>query len=375
MANRCLYCGGSPNSVEHPLPAAFGEFEGAPLLQERLCRDCNTRLGLLDEQFARSGPEGFLRRYFGIRGRGAGVSPFERGSAGASRLSMKSVDDNLGCEILLEVESGVPRQMCQIVFIKEGVAYHIPLRKDMMPERLRLEYEKLGISKPDDVRFVASDDEEGWVVQLLKEVWPEIEMGVTGELARNYNGAVVDIRVTNRYFRAIAKVAFHYFLTQFPEYTGAERIFDDIRSFITNEQQTVDGANEFVGERELPLIGDMLAPGTRPQGWRGHFLAAERKDGTLLGHVQMFISEELPAKSYTVTLGHAKDRDGGGGHLYVYFVDGPQGRFSGAARELRWARSELPSKPLRPVVQEPHVDQYRMRQDEDVLDGPDQSRT
>ena len=65
----CIYCGSLAESLEHPLPAAFGEFEHAPLLQDLICGRCNNALGLNDEQFSRCGAEGLLRRYFKIQGR------------------------------------------------------------------------------------------------------------------------------------------------------------------------------------------------------------------------------------------------------------------------------------------------------------------
>src|SRR6266568_849366 len=39
---------------------------------------------------------------------------------------------------------------------------------------------------------------------------------------KNYEkGAVVELQVTDRYYRAIAKIGFHYFLTQFPAFDGS----------------------------------------------------------------------------------------------------------------------------------------------------------
>jgi hypothetical protein len=76
-------------------------------------KSCNEkRLGVLDEQLARAGVEGFLRKFYGIKGHSEHdpVNPFYRGSAGGHRLEMKSFDQNLGMDVLLEVENGVPRQ-------------------------------------------------------------------------------------------------------------------------------------------------------------------------------------------------------------------------------------------------------------------------
>src|SRR4051794_40110990 len=88
----CIYCPANPDSVEHPLPAALGEFREAPLLRDRICKACNNRrIGVLDEQLSRSGPEALLRRFYGINGRENHdkVNVFERGSAGGHRLDLR----------------------------------------------------------------------------------------------------------------------------------------------------------------------------------------------------------------------------------------------------------------------------------------------
>ncbi len=353
--NSCLYCPDPPNSLEHPLLAAFGEFENAPKLEDRVCKACNeNRLGILDEQLARAGLEAFLRRFYGITGRSGHepVNPFYRGSAAGYRLEMKSYDKNLCMEVLLEVENGVPRQVCQLIFLKDGHPHHLPLREGTTPERLRAAYDELGIAKPEDVHVICDEQERTWVESLVQATWPSATLGITGACATSYDGAVIEVRLTNRYFRAVAKMGFHYFLTQFSQYTRHEAMFADIRAYILDEQHKVQRANDYIGERQLPLIGEMLPAGTRPQGWRGHVLAAEIKGGVCLAHVQMFLSEEFPARTYTVRLAQTTDSDSGSGHLFAYYEDGPHGKYAGEAHPLEWARVALTPVPLRPVVVE-----------------------
>jgi hypothetical protein len=97
-----------------------------------------------------------------------------------------------------------------------------------------------------------------------------------------YKGAVGTVVVTPRYFRAVAKIGFHYFLSQFPEYTGREDTFSNIRQFILDETAGADRANAFIGKREHALLGEMLTPGIRPDGWRAHVLCAETRPGECL---------------------------------------------------------------------------------------------
>ena len=56
-----------------------------------ICSICNNqRLGLLDEQVARCGPEGFMREFYGVKGRAhhAAVNPFARGFARSARFAL-----------------------------------------------------------------------------------------------------------------------------------------------------------------------------------------------------------------------------------------------------------------------------------------------
>jgi hypothetical protein len=141
--NHCLYCVKNPHSDEHPISASFGEFQYAPLLKDRICSSCNTeRIGLLDEQFVRCGPEALLKAQFGIDGRShhEKVNPFYRGSAGGRRLEYLAWDEEFQCEVNVELLGGNQgRQLSEIIFKKQtGQIHHIPLKAGMAPEQLRM---------------------------------------------------------------------------------------------------------------------------------------------------------------------------------------------------------------------------------------------
>lgn len=355
-ANACIYCPEPADSLEHPLPAAFGEFVGAPCLQDRICRQCNTRLGVLDEQLARCGPEGFFRRLYGVQGRSTHdkVNPFERGSAGGHRLDLRATDAKLGIEVALECESGTYRQLRQIVFVEQsGRTHHLPIREGITPEQLRADFQRLGVTQPcEDVHMFCGPEEKDWVERLIKETWPSVTFGEGNAASTSHDGAVGTVRLTDRYFRAIAKMGFHYFLTQFPEYSGHEPVFSNIRQFILEDGKGVDRANDFVGKRQHPLLGEMLNPAVRPDGWRAHVLCAEIRPGACLAHVQMFVSEDWPAPAYTVHLAsdaaivHLR----AAGHAYLYYEGGPKGKYSGEASILATTRADFAAPPPAPVV-------------------------
>jgi len=96
-------------SREHYLPACLGNFRNYEPLRDKVCRGCNAKLSLLDEQFCRCGPEGFLRYYLGLRGRKQHKkpSPFYRGSAGGRWIEIKARHPTKDFDIYCEVEPSV----------------------------------------------------------------------------------------------------------------------------------------------------------------------------------------------------------------------------------------------------------------------------
>lgn len=328
----CIYCPAVADSIEHPLPLAYGKFKDAPTLVDRLCTLCNNkRLGVLDEQPARSGPEAFLRRFFGVEGRSAHerVNVFERGSAGGARIDMRSYDETLGIDVSLEVENGSPRQLCQLIIVgASGQRHHLPVRRGFTPEGLRAAVDRLGATSPfSEVRLIASHDELAWIEPLIKSIWPDANFGTATLASTNYSGATIDVRLTDRYFRALAKIRFHYFLSQFPEYTGHETFFASIRQFIAEGVGDIARVNEFVGRRVPALLAEFSSPNVRPAGWRAHVACAEVRPGECRAYVQMFVSEEWPAPIYGIRLAHDSriTRHRAAGHAYIHHVERQEG--------------------------------------------------
>jgi hypothetical protein len=353
IADSCIYCESAADTVEHPLPAAFGEFEHAPTLDGRLCKRCNnTHLGKLDEHFSRCGPEAFLRKYYGVAGRSkhAPINPFYRGSSGGRRIEMKAFDEQLGFDVLMECDDGEFKQMRQLVVVdQQGEAHHVPIREGTTPEQLRTAYKALGVEQPREIRVLVDDEERDWVEPLITSAGGGTMTWTREEGNATYNGATTSFVMSNRYFRAIAKIGFHYFLTQFAEYRGNESVFEAIRSFILDETSTVECANQYIGKRQLSLLAPMLTPGMRPAGWQAHLLAAEIKNGAMTAHVQMFISEDWPAPAYTVRLGASLLLDRAVGHLYAYDLNGPHGRYAGEAHALDAMKTNR-TAPILPVI-------------------------
>jgi hypothetical protein len=355
---KCLYCNSDGDTREHVIPAAFGEFRDAPELQVPVCSICNNqRLGLLDEQVARCGPEGFMREFYGVKGRAhhATVNPFARGSAGGSRLEFSTFDREVGVEVNLEIRDGVVTQMCELILVETetGKAHHFPLTKTTTADQLRTAVETRAIPKPYEVRLSCHPHERAWVEKLLLEHSPGMTFSEPKLMSHVIETPGVKFQLGERYFRGIAKIGFHYFLAQFPIYSGHEKIFSRIRSFICQEtKEPVHRVNEFVRVRHHPLLLTMLNTDARPDGWRAHILAAETRPGTCLAHIQMFLTEENPGLIYTVNLveDSAITEHNAHAHLYRYFAGGKQGRFSGEASSLPAVRVAMAFPPTTPAV-------------------------
>ena len=356
---KCLYCNSEGDTREHVIPAAFGEFRDAPELPILICAVCNNqRLGLLDEQVARCGPEAFMREFYGVKGRAhhSAVNPFARGSAGGKRLEFSTFDREAGVEVNLEIRDGVVTQMCELILIETttGKVHHFPLSEAMTADQLRTAVTQRAILKPYEARLSCHPDERVWVERLLQKHSPGMTFSVPKLMSHVIETPEVKFQLGVRYFRGIAKIGLHYFLTQFPKYSGYEQIFSRVRSFIYEERnEPIQRVNEFIHSRHHPLLLPMLDSDVRPDGWRAHVLAAEMRPGSCLAHIQMFLTEDNPGLIYTVNLVQndlSVTEYAAHAHLYRYFSDGKQGKFSGEASSLPSVRLMRDFPPTTAVV-------------------------
>jgi hypothetical protein len=184
-----------------------------------------------------------LRKRLGIEGREhhQKVNPFYRGSAGGQPIKFLSWDESLQCELLIE-QTGRDQAGHLVQLILRGQAgpcHYIPLTSKMTIESLRQKVVALKLTFPlPEVRLIHDPVTEQWAVDLFKQLWPDVTMPDTTKGASSFSGGKVQFEVTDRYFRAIAKIGFHYFLTQFPNYSGHESIFSGIRDFCQGRSKT-----------------------------------------------------------------------------------------------------------------------------------------
>ena len=339
----CLYCSNPADTTEHVLPAAFGYFKNSPTLPNRLCSNCNNnKLGLLDQQLARCGPEGFLRKYYGIKGRKDHdeVNPFARGSAGGRRIEARAFDRVAGREVSVEIGSGQATQLCAISLIEKAsrkVLYDIPLNPKMKPEELRAAYDRCKITTPCDVVLACHPHEREWIEPLIQQVWPDARFSESTLLSNVIERPVLKFQVTERYHRAFAKIGFHYFLSQFQQFSGREEVFAEIRQFIAEDRDGVENrASHFIVERKVPLLSPAALGLSPPDGWRSHVIGAEILPDGFLAHVQMFVTCDWQAPIRTIVLARTTSLNfrAVAGHLFLYDSDGSLEGYVGEAKML-----------------------------------------
>jgi len=342
----CLYCTNLAETTEHVLPAAFGSFRNAPTLPHRLCSNCNhKRLGVLDEQLARCGVEGFFRKYYGIKGRRGhdDVNPFMRGSAGGKRIEATSFDPVAGREVAIEIGSnGQGTQLCAISLIEEttGKTCHIPLHPGMTADQLRTAFNRCTIVAPFRSALSFHPHELEWIERLIHEVWPAVTFQDERTVFSNViERPLLKFQVTDRYHRAFAKIGFHYFLSQFPQFSGREQMFAAIRQFILEDEvkDESDGrASRFIVERTTPLLAPLVLGLVPPVGWRAHVIGAEVRPDRFIAHVQMFLSCDWSAPIRTIILAKPATpyTHQAAGHLFLYDSNGSTGNEVGEAKSL-----------------------------------------
>jgi hypothetical protein len=156
--------------------------------------------------------------------------------------------------------------------------------------------------------------------------------------SNNFKGGVAKFQVTDRYFRAIAKIGLHYFLSQFPIFSGTEEIFANIRSFIVDETggALTEKINHFLNARTSPLFEANCGQTIRSHGWMGHLLCAEIRNGMCLAYFEPFISQygKLTARTIFLGRGSGLGNDALKAHFHFYYRRGETRRFAGSALDV-----------------------------------------
>jgi len=238
----CIYCRNefdpSKGQGDHIVPAAFGEFVGLKRFRGA-CRQCNQAIGQSEAQLIRCGPEAVLAR---------GANPPARrrrdrkGRCGAMKApppAFVTIDDD-GVEWIAKPNDddfGITTRIDQIVvFDDRGGQYPVLLDSKMTVQAVRKKINSLGIEgRMDKIRIRGSPEFYSWFSRIAKQLWPKSELNGLPGINPGYRPVLVKqtLEINNHYFRALAKIAFHYYLCYNTSgVRGDEPQFNRIRQFI-----------------------------------------------------------------------------------------------------------------------------------------------
>ncbi len=326
----CIYCGGKKLTDEHYLPEGLGRFLDFEVLSGRVCEVCQGKCSQLEEQFLRSSPEAFFRRLVARVGKKhhKKVEMFYRRHAGTDPIQIVGTYPGEKYPILWEPNEGqrTIREMRQIIVADDkGEYYPIPVSDtartaaDLKPVLQMFEGKKVKVvavfaDPPDFERMrtlVTAINPKG------KVSWKER----TDESARvNVVGTAT---LTDRYFRAIAKIGFHYFLKMSGRYTGHEDIFNPIKNFIIKGGDWRPHVQWHKGSLAANVDRQM-----RPNTYL-HLLVGEKLYTVIRAKMQFFVGPDIQPFIYEVRLAANPERiiaDEQWAHAYVYFdKKDPQG--------------------------------------------------
>jgi hypothetical protein len=292
-APKGLCAGGDDLSAEDYLPRGLGKFKGYERLKGKICRRCNHHLGKLDAHLLTSGPEAIFRAIYGIEGRKThrkrdsfhemthGRPPVEVWG----RLPGDTSDTRLE---VLPGNLGQPRR--ELLFKDEGGNQRVvpvPHRVNTV-ESLNEHLDRYGVSGQTRrrVRVNCSADDTAFV-SLIEERYGKIETGGREPDWKRYPATVPATALVNpfpEYYRAIAKIAFHFFIwCSFPGITGLENEFDGIKKFIWRGDQADKYILEWTGPFDRKQIGD--AP-------YAHVLAAWVANDEAVASVRLFAGSD-----------------------------------------------------------------------------------
>jgi len=274
----------------------------------------------MEEQFCRCGPEAFFRRMKGIRGRKYHnkPSPFYRGSAGGKRIVFQTEHPSLDCLIYGELEEGKEKAYAasQIIFCDIQEKYHSVLITERIKstEDLVRELEARGIVGGKPVAYIGDPNEK----ECIKRLLPGFDIKIWNDLFRDGEKRqfVAKFEITDLYFRCIAKIAFHYFLKHFPQFTGFEHEFKGIKHFIMNGGDV----NQWVRQERKEFI-EQLKGGATPQQYL-HVIAVEKTYLEIIARTQFFIGPNLVPYHSKIFIGKNPEKlhyDQSIGHQLVYF--------------------------------------------------------
>lgn len=352
-AVQCIYCGNTFDPTrgegDHIIPSQFGEFRDDCRFR-RVCPDCNSKIGRTEQQMVQSGPEGFFRQIIKPRSkrlnkRGIGRA---RGAMGAPPPQhMVDMGDHLA---LVEPLSENPQDVSPVdhILVRDAAdkEAHIRLFPGIRAEQVRKTLENAGLGEMKEARLHCGDEHWAEYTSLLKELWPEskVEEGdPTPAGVHPETPGTIKFVVNAHYFQAVAKIAFHYFLSHSRRgFRGDEPHFAAIRDFIINGGNSDQFFKHANRPRFVFPFGELSGGGVvTPSQWC-HVLAACEAGGQAVAYVQLFVGPGCIPSPHCIWLGRWDSPiitpNSMWAHVYLYDKPQQDGRYAGRIESMQVSR-------------------------------------
>jgi hypothetical protein len=351
---KCVYCGISFNPTkgegDHILPVQLGEFKN-DIRFRRICTSCNNKIGRSEQQFLLCGPESFFRDVVKPKvpkKRQRGRSQIKAAMGAPSPQSTNDCGDH---RELVKRSKDNPTDVFPVdqivIHDDQGKEYFIELFTGMCPEHLKARIEKCGISKIDKTWLHCDTDRWSEFQQLMEKTWPKAkiqslpgrEVGVTPIEGR------ITFKVTEHYFRSLAKIAFHHYLNHSRRgFRGDEQCFGPIRNFIMQggNNEVFFRQSDQSGPKFAMPFGEIPSGGVRtPKQWC-HVIAVDETDKVAVVYLQLFVGPGCIPQPRYIKLADINSNiivpDSTWGHVYLYDETPVSGRYAGRVKDAQITR-------------------------------------
>lgn len=309
-SKECIYCDevNPAWAKAHVVPRLMGTFENQPTLLSKVCAECDSEIGNECEVLlAKCTIEAVLLKRIGIVGRhkDKSTSPFHRGHSGHPPIRMTVLLPDYENEVRV-VPIGDSKNvdiLPQLILInsqgdREEIVISNPNCISLTEWKMLLR--KCFESSVKDLDAKGISDEQ---VLLIKKVFDKV--GITYDLADDIQISPINMQVLakgqatydSRYFRAIAKIALHYFLVHSKIFNGLEEEFYKIRRFVRYGEGT---EQDFIEKHSEPIAHDPSGNDRPP--YYGHILRTEITPNSIAVYVQLFIGHDYKPEWYRVLL-------------------------------------------------------------------------
>lgn len=343
----CVYCTNGPDGQEHWLNRSLGKFEGNTFLTGRICTPCNVEFGgTIDLELARAGHSGVFRQVLGIEGRSSherkNVFEYKASQTEPPVQTFRVDGDNLtpmfqdavglNADGTLKATEG----RLLVVATADGEEHELRFPRGWGEAQLRAAVEARGLQGARPVKAHVPGPEslaefEATAKPAIRAVFGTFVIDVYTTDLDNPAAPVVPMllrfNLSRDYLRAVAKVAFHYFLWACPQIGGDEPEFSSVKAFIRND---VGEATDIL--RKTDSLVDRIPASHGGPGDHGHVFASfVSADDQLLVQVHFFSLNVGPSfPTFIVRLGPRPDAlpaDWRSTHLAAYRsgIDGHDG--------------------------------------------------